>query len=81
MKQSEMRYSGHFLTTEELAARWKKKAATLEIWRQRKQGPDYIKLTDGSRPSILYPIEAIDAYEKIHTELLPREQADGTASK
>lgn len=57
-----------FLTTEELADRWKMKVETLEIWRQRKKGPPFVKLTDGKRPSIRYSLAAIEAYEKAQTQ-------------
>lgn len=60
-------YKGEFLTTEQLAERWSMKVETLEIWRQRKKGPNFVKLTDGKRPSIRYPIETIHAYEATHT--------------
>jgi len=61
------RYKGDFLTTEQLAERWNMKVETLEIWRQREKGPNFVKLTDGKRPSIRYPIETIHAYEAKHT--------------
>jgi len=60
-------YKGEFLTTEQLAERWNMEVGTLEIWRQRKKGPNWVKLTDGKRPSIRYPIETIHAYEATHT--------------
>lgn len=49
-----------FLTTEELAERWKFSANTLKVWRVKGRGPDYIKI--GS--SVRYSIEDILAFEK-----------------
>jgi len=48
-----------FLTTKELADRWRKSKRTLENQRGKKQGPDYLKV-DGK---VLYDIETIIAYE------------------
>lgn len=60
-------YKGEFLTTEQLAERWKMKVETLEIWRQRKKGPKWVRLTEGKRPSIRYALEVIEAYEMQNT--------------
>lgn len=68
MTKDDMHYSGRFFTTEELAARWAPmKPETLEIWRQRKKGPQWVRLEDGTRPPIRYPVEAVDAWERDHT--------------
>lgn len=66
------KYKGEFFTTEQLADRWKMKVETLEIWRQRGKGPKWIKLTDGQRPSIRYPIETIHEYEAANTRPAPQ---------
>lgn len=50
------------LTPEELAARWHTKPGTLAKWRQRGNGPIYVKFGR----HVLYPIGAIDAYEQEH---------------
>lgn len=51
------------LTTEELAERWKMEPGTLEVWRQRKKGPSFIKIGDTPQAKVLYPIEEVEAYE------------------
>ena len=48
-----------FLTTDELAERWRKSKRTLENQRGKKQGPNYLKV-DGK---VLYDLEEIIAYE------------------
>jgi|TARA_A100000171_G_C2035740_1_gene98006 hypothetical protein len=48
-----------FLTTQELADRWRKSKRTLENQRGKGVGVDYIKI-DGK---VLYDIETIIAYE------------------
>lgn len=60
-------YKGEFLTTEQLADRWGMKVETLEIWRQRGKGPKWIRLSEGKRPSIRYPLELIHQYEALNT--------------
>lgn len=64
---SKTQYSGEFLTTEQLAERWNMQPETLEVWRQRKKGPKWVRLTEGKRPSIRYPIELIHEYEAANT--------------
>lgn len=64
---TDTQYSGEFFTTEQLAERWGIKPETLEVWRQRGKGPKWIRLTEGKRPSIRYPIELIHEYEAANT--------------
>lgn len=51
------------LTEAELLERWPISVATLRRWRAEKKGPAYTKI--GRR--ILYPLEAIEKYEKENT--------------
>lgn len=55
------------MTPIELVSRWRGSITlvTLATWRSRKQGPSYIKI--GGR--VLYPEEAVDAWEKRRTML------------
>ena len=48
-----------FLTTDDLAERWRKSKRTLENQRGKKQGPNYLKV-DGK---VLYDLEERIAYE------------------
>jgi hypothetical protein len=50
-----------FLTTKEVAARWRISPQTLANWRcSRSPGPPYVKIGN----KVLYPVEGIHAYEK-----------------
>lgn len=49
-----------FLTTEELAKRWRMSEKTLANWRCNNNGPDYIKV--GSR--VLYPLAGVLQFER-----------------
>lgn len=48
-----------FLSPGQLAARWQVHPGTLELWRRRKKGPNYIKIGWKVR----YPLEAVEAHE------------------
>lgn len=50
-----------FLSAKELAIRWRLNSQTLANWRHAGKGPPFIRV--GAR--VLYPIEAIRAFEKI----------------
>lgn len=50
-----------YLTSKELAQRWRLSEQTLANWRHGGKGPPYIRV--GAR--VLYPIEGINAHEKI----------------
>lgn len=49
-----------FLSEKELAERWRIKPQTLNMWRHKGKGPDYIKIEG----KILYKIETIESIEK-----------------
>lgn len=53
-----------FLTTEELAKRWKMNANTLRNLRFRGQGPTYFKPTGTPGGRVLYRLEDVEAWEK-----------------
>ena len=49
-----------FLTSKELAKRWKMSEGTLRNWRATSQGPKFVII--GVR-NVLYPLESIEKYE------------------
>lgn len=55
-----------FLTSKELANRWRLADQTLANWRHAGKGPPFIRV--GSR--VLYPIEGIQSFEKISQQWL-----------
>lgn len=60
-----------FLTAKELATRWRLNDQTLANWRYARKGPPYIRV--GAR--VLYPIEGINAFEKISPAWLGDDQS------
>lgn len=58
-----------FLTGKELASRWRLNNQTLANWRHAGKGPPFIRV--GAR--VLYPIEAIHAFEKLSSTWLSTE--------
>ena len=50
-----------FLTSKELAERWRAKEGTLRNWRAKKQGPPFVTIGVGK---ILYHLEDIKKYEE-----------------
>ena len=61
-----------YLTSKELADRWRLSDQTLANWRYAGKGPPFIRV--GSR--VLYPSDSIQAFEKLGTNWLsePEEQ-------
>jgi len=57
--------SDDFLTPQELAARWSMHPGSLAHWRVKFRGPEWIK----KGWMVLYPLKAIEKYEKQHPEL------------
>jgi hypothetical protein len=55
-----------YLTSKELATRWRLSEQTLANWRHGSKGPPFIRI--GAR--VLYPVEGINAYEKLDTQWL-----------
>lgn len=49
-----------FLTTKELAARWKLSNKTLNNWRGKRTGPSFVKVGK----SVLYRLDDVLAYEE-----------------
>lgn len=62
-----MSESAPFLTSKEVALRWKMSPQTLANWRlSADKGPPYVKISN----KVLYPIEGIHAYEKLNKSWL-----------
>jgi hypothetical protein len=62
-----MSESAPFLTSKEVALRWKMSPQTLANWRASGgKGPPHIKIGN----KVLYPIEGIHAFEKINQSWL-----------
>lgn len=55
-----------YLTTAELAQRWKISANTIRNWRFRSAGPRYFKPA-GERGKALYALADILEWERLHT--------------
>lgn len=57
--------ASEMLSVDDLISRWRGqvKATTLATWRSRKLGPPYVKV--GGR--VLYPVKAVEDYEKRNT--------------
>lgn len=52
-----------FLTTTDLATRWRMSARTLEGWRDKGKGPSYRKL-GGSGGAVRYHVDDIERFER-----------------
>lgn len=61
------------LTPNELAERWRVDRKTLANWRAKGRGPAYIKLGSAEYSKVLYPKEAVEAYEQAGVRLPARE--------
>lgn len=61
-----------YLTSGELAQRWRIDPKTLANWRNKGRGPAYIKLGEGTQAKVLYPQEAVLAYEQAGVRLPAR---------
>ena len=62
--------SNAFLTSKEVADRWRLSDQTLANWRSAGKGPPFIRV--GSR--VLYPVEGIHAYEKLSQQWLSNDE-------
>lgn len=69
--------SAAFLTSKEVADRWRLSDQTLANWRSGGKGPPFIRV--GSR--VLYPVEGIHAFEKLSTSWLSTEQSQETSAE
>jgi hypothetical protein len=67
-----------FMTTQEVADRFRTKAATVRWWRHMGRGPDSFRV--GRK--VLYPIESVEAWERAAIEEAHRDRllrgGDGT---
>jgi hypothetical protein len=52
-----------FLTSAELAERWRVTPSTLHNWRAERRGPDFIRLA-GKRGPVLYELAEIERHEQ-----------------
>ena len=68
-----------FLTSSEVAERWRVHEVTLRNWRNQRKGPAYVKLADNN---VIYPLSAVLTYERdrtitVHKKIRPiRDPAD-----
>ena len=58
-----------YLTSKELAQRWRLNDQTLANWRHAGKGPPFIRV--GAR--VLYPMEGIESFEQISTKWLSQD--------
>ena len=63
--------SNVYLTTEELAARWRMTRIGLQDWRRAGKGPKFIQL-EGKHGPVRYRLVDVEDYERDH-EVTPRE--------
>ncbi len=59
-----------YLTSKELADRWRLSDQTLANWRYAGKGPPFIRV--GTR--VLYPVEGIHAFENLSQQWLSNEE-------
>ena len=55
-----------YLLEKELAARWRITQSTLQRWRYRGMGPNFVKLSG----RVLYPASVVETYERQHLSLI-----------
>lgn len=72
-----MNEAAAFLTPKEVAGRWKLNPQTLTNWRALGKGPPYIKV--GTK--VLYPVEGINAYERINQSWLQTSRSPETSAE
>lgn len=64
-----------FLNAKELSNRWRLSLQTLANWRHEGKGPPFIRV--GAR--VLYPVEGINAFEKLSTTWLSPDSSQATS--
>ena len=64
-----------YLTSKELAQRWRLNDQTLANWRHARKGPPFIRV--GSR--VLYPLEGIQSFEQPSTPWLLSDSSQETS--
>lgn len=65
-----------YLTSKELAQRWRLNDQTLANWRHAGKGPPFIRV--GAR--VLYPIEGIESFEQLSTKWLSQDSSQETSA-
>ena len=55
-----------YLLEKELAARWRITQSTLQRWRYRGVGPDFVKLSG----RVLYPASVVETFESQHIQVM-----------
>ena len=72
--------SSSFLTSKEVADRWRLSDRTLANWRHAGKGPPFIRIgAVGSR--VLYPIEGIHSFEKLALTWLTSDRSQETSGE
>ena len=66
-----------YLTSKEVAVRWRLSDQTLANWRSAGKGPPFIRV--GSR--VLYPIEGIHSFEKLSSSWLSSDNSQATSAE
>jgi hypothetical protein len=66
-----------FLTSKEVADRWRLSDQTLANWRYAGKGPPFIRV--GSR--VLYPVEGIHSFEKLDPSWLSSDNSQATSAE
>jgi hypothetical protein len=66
-----------YLTSKELADRWRLADQTLANWRYAGKGPPFIRV--GSR--VLYPIEGIHSFERLSSSWLSSDNSQATSAE
>jgi hypothetical protein len=66
-----------YLTSKEVAARWRLSDQTLANWRSAGKGPPFIRV--GTR--VLYPIEGIYAHERIDQSWLSQDSSPAISAE
>ena len=69
--------SSSYLTSKEVAGRWRLSDHTLTNWRSAGKGPPFIRV--GTR--VLYPIEGIHAFEKLDSSWLSSDRSQETSGE
>ncbi len=65
-----------YLTTEEVAAHYRKPVATIRFWRHRGTGPKGVKVGT----TVLYPLAEVERYDNELAEQAEREFSAGPAA-
>ena len=65
-----------YLTSKEVASRWRLSEQTLANWRHGRKGPPFVRI--GSK--VLYPTEGIVAFERLSTTWLGTDQSQSQST-